>query len=476
MAVAAATVVILAGLEARLVAVKVNGPPNEPVVIFCNARVAGLGVLVKVQTIFEKSFRLTAGMVMVLPATTPPLSAVTAVRPAGRVSVTDTGAVSDGPLFTTTSEYVTLPPATTVAGPVLVIARSAEAVTPVLVDEVLLAGTGSAVVDDTDAVFVRLPACAGAVTTTVIAGAVAPVARVGRVHPTDTLPVLVQVQPAPAADTKVTPAGRVSVTETAAASDGPLSTTDNEYVTLAPATTVAGPVLVIARSAEAVTPVVIEDVLFAGTGSAVVDDTEAVLVSEAVCAGAVTTTVMVGAVTPVASAGWVQVTDVLATLVHVQPVPAADTNVTPAGRVSVTETAAASDGPLLTITREYVTVPLAVTVPGPVLVIERSAEALTVVFTVEVLFPGTGSAVVDDTDAVFVRAAAWAGAVTTTVIVGAVAPVTSAGRVQVTEVLPTLVHVHPVPAAETKVTPAGKVSATDTAAASDGPLSTTTRE
>ena len=32
---------------------------------------------------------------------------------------------------------------------------------------------------------------------------------------------------------------------------------------------------------------------------------------------------------------------------HVQPVPVADTNVTPAGSVSVTERLAASEGPLL---------------------------------------------------------------------------------------------------------------------------------
>jgi hypothetical protein len=72
----------------------------------------------------------------------------------------------------------------------------------------------------------------------------------------------------------------------------------------------------------------------------------AVLESEAACGGAVTTTVMLGAVVPVAKVGRVQVTDTLPVFVHVQPVPAAETNVTPAGRVSVTETEAASDGPL----------------------------------------------------------------------------------------------------------------------------------
>src|SRR5450631_4438027 len=107
-------------------------------------------------------------------------------------------------------------------------ARSAEAVTVVLAVEVLLAGTGSAVAEETTAVSVRVPACGGAVTVTVMVGAVVPVARVGRVQVTETLPAFVQVQPVPVADTKVTPAGRVSVTDTDAASDGPLSVTTRE--------------------------------------------------------------------------------------------------------------------------------------------------------------------------------------------------------------------------------------------------------
>jgi hypothetical protein len=73
-AVATAAVVTLGGFEARFVAVNTKGPPNEPVVIFCNVNVAGFGVLVKVQTIFAKSFKLMAGTVMVLPARLPKLA------------------------------------------------------------------------------------------------------------------------------------------------------------------------------------------------------------------------------------------------------------------------------------------------------------------------------------------------------------------------------------------------------------------
>ena len=107
------------------------------------------------------------------------------------------------------------------------IARSADAVTVVDSVEVLLAGFGSAVVAATDAVLLRVAACAGAVTRTVIAGAVVPVVSDARVHVTETLPVFEQTHPVPAADTNVTPAGSVSVTVRLAASEGPLSTTES---------------------------------------------------------------------------------------------------------------------------------------------------------------------------------------------------------------------------------------------------------
>ena len=45
---------------------------------------------------------------------------------------------------------------------------------------------------------------------------------------TETLPVFEHTQPVPVADTKVTPAGSVSVTVRFAASDGPLFVTVNE--------------------------------------------------------------------------------------------------------------------------------------------------------------------------------------------------------------------------------------------------------
>jgi hypothetical protein len=62
----------------------------------------------------------------------------------------------------------------------------------------------------------------------VITGAVAPVARAALVQLTETFPVFEQAQPVPVALTKVTPAGRVSVTVRFAASEGPPLVTVNE--------------------------------------------------------------------------------------------------------------------------------------------------------------------------------------------------------------------------------------------------------
>lgn len=93
--------------------------------------------------------------------------------------------------------------------------------------------------------------------------------------------------------------------------------------------------------------------------------------------------------------------------------------------------------------------PAATAVAGPPLRIDRSADAVTVVASVEVLLAAFGSAVTDAIVAVFVSVAPCAGAVTTTVMVGAVAPVASAARVQVTETLPEFVHAQPVPIDET---------------------------
>ncbi len=112
--------------------------------------------------------------------------------------------------------------------------------------------------------------------------------------------------------------------------------------------------------------------------------------------GAVTTTVIV-VLLPAAQVGRVQVTEMLALFVQVQPPldGVTDTNVTPGGSVSVTVTLFASDGPTLLTLRLYEMAPAALTVAGPVLSISRSAEAFTVVVALDVLLTGTGSVVVE---------------------------------------------------------------------------------
>lgn len=70
---------MLANPAAKFVAANVNGPPNDPVVIFCKASVGGFGALLNVQIIFENSFKFTAGTVMVLPAKVPKLAGLPVV-------------------------------------------------------------------------------------------------------------------------------------------------------------------------------------------------------------------------------------------------------------------------------------------------------------------------------------------------------------------------------------------------------------
>src|SRR5476651_922530 len=70
-AVPTAVVVMPAGTAERLVAVNVNGPPNEPVVIFWIATVGIFAALVKVQVNLAKGFRFAIGIVSTLPAREP---------------------------------------------------------------------------------------------------------------------------------------------------------------------------------------------------------------------------------------------------------------------------------------------------------------------------------------------------------------------------------------------------------------------
>src|SRR2546425_482146 len=100
-------------------------------------------------------------------------------------------------------------PAVAVAGPVLVMARAAEAVTEVVADAVLLAAFGSGSLPLTVPVLVMLPAVARAVAL-IVNVMLAPESRV----PTAQVSVLEALVQPGLAETKVTPAGRLSVTTT----------------------------------------------------------------------------------------------------------------------------------------------------------------------------------------------------------------------------------------------------------------------
>src|SRR5262249_28912247 len=92
------------------------------------------------------------------------------------------------------------------------------ALTVVLAALVLLPAAGSLAAEVTGTAFVAIPDAAGASKEIAIAGA-APAARAGRVHVIVLVPE--QLQPVPEADTRLAPAGMVSVTDTEVASDGP---------------------------------------------------------------------------------------------------------------------------------------------------------------------------------------------------------------------------------------------------------------
>jgi hypothetical protein len=113
---------------------------------------------------------------------------------------------------------------------------------------------------------------------------------------------------------------------------------------LVPTAAEAGAVLVMARSAEAVTWVVADAVLLALFGSGSLPVTVAVLVMVVGVAGAVALIVMF-ALAPLASEPTLQVT-VPEALVQVPWEELADTKVTPEGSVSVTVAPVPASGPL----------------------------------------------------------------------------------------------------------------------------------
>jgi hypothetical protein len=224
--------------------------------------------------------------------------------------------------------------------------------------------------------------------------------------------------------------------------------------------------LVTDRSAEAVTVVVAVALLLPAFGSFSVAVTLAVLVSVPLEAGAVTTIVTV-ALDPLAIDPRLHVT-VPALWLQVPWVGVADTNTTPLGRVSVKLTPVAVLGPALLTLTVYVRLPAAATGSGEsALVTDRSAEAVTVVLAVALLFALLGSAWVAVTLAVLVIVPPDVGAVTTIVTV---ADPTLAIDPKLHVTVPALwLQVPWVAVADTNTTPAGNVSVRVTPVAALGP-------
>ena len=271
------------------------------------------------------------------------------------------------------------------------------------------------------------------------------------------------------AETKVTPDGSRSVSETPVAVDGPALLTETLYLSSSPTPTGSGKSdLMTERSADAGTTVVCTvEVLLAGIGSDSAEATDAVLV-KVVGAPGVLTAISTFAFADLAILPRLQVT-VPEACVHVPCVGIAERKVTPAGSVSVSVTPVAVDGPKLWTSMSYVSWSFTATGFGePDLETRRFAEGgTTVVTTVELLSLGSGSVSAEVTDAVLVSIAGAPGAVTTMstprdVVLG-IEPM-----LHVT-VPDTCVQVPCVGVAETKVTPAGSVSVSVTPVAVDGP-------
>jgi hypothetical protein len=211
-------------------------------------------------------------------------------------------------------------------------------------------------------------------------------------------------------------------------------------------------------------------VLFEALGSPVVEETVAVLVmlGAAPAPGFTTIVTVTSLGAPAFTVPALQVT--VAVPEHVPWLAAAETNVTLEGSVSETVTPLAGLGPALWTVRVYVRLSPTWTGSGAsVFVSWRSAEGVTVVGTLAVLFDETGSAVVAETDAVLVTlgTALWPAVATIVTVTSLGAPALTVPRSQLTVALP---EQEPfVEEAETSVSPAGSASETVTAAAGLGP-------
>ena len=236
-----------------------------------------------------------------------------------------------------------------------------------------LAGIGSIADVVAAATLVLMPARSALATTVTVTSAPAAIV------PRSQLAVSVaQVAPAPPSETSVMPAGSVSVSETSRASDGPRFCTRTVKVAFCPCMTgEATVVFVTTRSACWATTTWASSLLLPATGSVVDVLTVALLVSVPVRSAPIrarTSTVRVAAGTSVPKA------HVITPALSSQSASPETklTNARPAGSVSVSALARASEGPLLVTTSVKSTVSPAFWVVGDALfTTARSARVMT---------------------------------------------------------------------------------------------------
>jgi hypothetical protein len=290
-------------------------------------------------------------VIVVEPLQVPEDDPGTNVTPAGNTSVTVTPVAVLGPLFVTVIVYINRPPTTTGSGEsVLVIDRSACGLMVLDTEPLLLLESGSETPLPTVAVLVMVPDAVAV--TTIVTVALAPFPMM----PSAQFTVLVPVHGLPwlgVADTKLTPAGSVSLTDTPVALFGPRLVTVIVYVKFCPTYTMPfDTVLLIARFADKpLTVVEVVALSFPDTGSATALVTLAVLLRAGFATVGVTTMVTV-ALAPFARVPIEHVTvDVPLQLPCDVPV---ETQFTPPGSVSVMDTPVAELGPLLVTVIVYV--------------------------------------------------------------------------------------------------------------------------
>ena len=267
-----------------------------------------------------------------------------------------------------------------------------------------------------------------------------------------TVEVPVQLPRVGAADTRVSPAGRASLTVTSAAADGPALETRTVYRTVSPATSGASSVvLVTPMSASGVTVVVWTATSLAGSGSVASVRTRAEFVVGPVAVVRAVASKRTVAVVPAATTGMVQ--DRLASEQSVVSGEEIEVGTVWVSGVSVTRTLWASDGPGFVTVMVYPMVsPGRTGSTSSVFVSERSATGRAVTRAVaesSVVSSSYSFASTVTVSATSVPSGSDGGVLPTTVIVRE-APLARSGTVHEIVDAPTVAPGHVAPVTDTK--------------------------